>query len=273
MKHITRQLTPIAALGWLLSFGALAQFAPDATMDLGAGYGQVALSQSILEGTRAIGAKQPASSPGKTAAARGKSLPGSLKATLQAALSRPASAAEPPEAAIQVLSFRSDPAVTAREQERIIAHLASQPDGGAGFTQAIRSGKLLGEFNRLLRRYDHSANNLGDVLAAHLIMSWEIVNDRDSRQVPAGQRAVRRQLMAPLAALPKYARMSDADKQAQAERTAYLTMISVTAYQSLKRSGDTAQLGSLQRNLREKFLASGIDLRRLELTDGGLVLH
>lgn len=197
----------------------------------------------------------------------------SLKATLQHALSRPASAAEPPEAAIQVLSFHSDPAVTAREQERIIAHLASQPDGGAGFTQAIRSGKLLGEFNRLLRRYDHSANNLGDVLAAHLIMSWEIVNDRDSRQVPAGQRAVRRQLMAPLAALPKYARMSDADKQAQAERTAYLTMISVTAYQSLKRSGDTAQLGSLQRNLREKFLASGIDLRRLELTDGGLVLH
>lgn len=197
----------------------------------------------------------------------------SLHATLQQALSWPAPAAEPPPAAIRTLSFVPDPAVTAREQERIIAHLASQPEGGAGFTEAIRSGKLLGEFDRLLRRYDHSPNNLGDVLAAHLLMSWEIVNDRDSRQVPAGQRAVRRQLMAPLAALPKYARMSDSEKQAQAERTGYLTMISVSAYQSLKRSGNTAQLESLQRNLREKFLASGIDLRRLELTDGGLILR
>jgi hypothetical protein len=41
----------------VLSAAAHAQYAPDATMDLGTGYGQTALSQSVLDGTRAIGEK------------------------------------------------------------------------------------------------------------------------------------------------------------------------------------------------------------------------
>jgi hypothetical protein len=48
----TRTATACAAL--LFSGAALAQYAPDATMDLGTGYGQIALGQSILDGTRAI---------------------------------------------------------------------------------------------------------------------------------------------------------------------------------------------------------------------------
>lgn len=51
----------VAAGLCLASASALAQYAPDATMDLGTGYGQIALSQSTLSATRQIG-KQPASS-------------------------------------------------------------------------------------------------------------------------------------------------------------------------------------------------------------------
>lgn len=49
----------------LLSSGiASAQYAPDATMDLGTGYGQIALGQSILDGTRAIDKQRQAGPQG-----------------------------------------------------------------------------------------------------------------------------------------------------------------------------------------------------------------
>lgn len=57
----------------LLSSAACAQYAPDASMDLGTGYGQIGMSQSILDGTRAIDGKtsprqaqtQPAAQPSR----------------------------------------------------------------------------------------------------------------------------------------------------------------------------------------------------------------
>lgn len=236
------------------------------------------LAAATASAASAPATPEPATPSRNQAAARPDVPSSALKAALQQALSRPAPAAEPPADAIRALSFVPDPAITAREQDRIIAHLDRQspnadPGARARLEQAIRSGSLLRDFDRLLRRYDHSSDNLGDVLAAYLIVTWEVVNDRDSTQVPAGQRAVRRQLIAPLARLPRYASMSDGQMQAQAQRTAYMTMIAATAYQALKRSGDRASLEALQRSVRASVLASGIDLRRLELTDGGLIAH
>jgi len=193
-----------------------------------------------------------------------------LQASLKTALSRPAPARAPP-AAVDVLAFERDAMVTMREREAFIAHLAQQPGGAAPLEQAIRSGKLMGEFDRLLQRYGYSPRNLGDVLAAYLVICWEIVSESDSNDEPAGQRAVRRQLAGPLAAVPAIARMSDAEKQAQAERTAYLTMVAASAYQELKRGGDPGRLTDLQRNVRSSLLRSGIDLKQLVLTEDGLV--
>lgn len=51
----TRTKAALACAALLASGAALAQYAPDATMDLGTGYGQIALGQSVLDGTRAIG--------------------------------------------------------------------------------------------------------------------------------------------------------------------------------------------------------------------------
>lgn len=192
-----------------------------------------------------------------------------LQASLDTALSKPAPAQAPADA-VRTLAFSRDAAVTAREREAIIAHLGEQP-GAAEMTPAIRSGKLMQSFDRLLQRYGYSPQNLGDVLAAHLVISWEIVNGADSNEQPAGQRAVRRQLAGALASVPSIAKMSDAQKQSQAERTAYLTMIAGSAYQALKNGSNPAQLADLQRNVRKDLLKSGVDLKRLELTDGGLV--
>lgn len=193
-----------------------------------------------------------------------------LQASLKSALSAPAPK-QAPAAAVEALAFERDAAVTAREREAFIAHLAKQPGGAGPLEPAIRSGKLLREFDGLLQRYGYSPRNLGDVLAAHLVICWEIVSESDSNDQPAGQRAVRRQLAGALAAVPAIARMGDAEKQGQAERTAYLTMVAGSAYQELKRGGDPARLADLQRNVRASLLRSGIDLEQLVLTEGGLV--
>ncbi len=193
----------------------------------------------------------------------------SMASALDAALSRPAPAQAPAEA-VRKLAFARDPQVTAREREAFIARIANQP-GGEAMAQAIRSGKLMGEFDRLLRRYGYSPQNLGDVLAAYLVICWEIVHEADSNDEPAGQRAVRRQLAGALASVPSVAKLSDAQKQAQAERTAYLTMAAGSAYQELKRSGQRARIAELQREVRADLMKSGVDLRTLDLTSGGLI--
>ena len=82
---------------------------------------------------------------------------------------------------------------------------------------------------------------------------------------------MRRQLIGPLAAVPEIAAMSDAAKQAQAERTAYLTMVSALTYQSLKRSGNRQALDALSTSVRQGLRGNGVDLQGVALDDGGLV--
>lgn len=193
-----------------------------------------------------------------------------VQRALQQAVSQPAPA-EVDARAVDTLSFRRDAAVSTRVEQETIQALGRNPGQIADLEKVIGSGDMLREFDKILRRYGYDPNNLGDVLAAHLLISWEVVNDRDSRQSPAGQRAVRRQLMGPLAAVPEIAAMSDAAKQAQAERTAYLTMISALTYQSLKRDGNRQALTALSSSVREGLRNNGVDLQRVSLGEGGLV--
>jgi len=193
-----------------------------------------------------------------------------VRRALQQAIARPAPA-QVDARAVDTLAFRRDPAVSARVQQETIRAFGRNPQQVADLEKVIGSGEMLREFDRILRRYGYDPTNLGDVLAAHLLISWEVVNDRDSRQSPAGQRAVRRQLIGPLAAVPEVAAMSDAAKQAQAERTAYLTMVSALTYQTLKRNGDRQALTALSANVRQGLQGNGVDLQRVSLGDAGLV--
>ena len=193
-----------------------------------------------------------------------------VRQALQRAVSRPAPA-QVDAAAVEALSFRRDPAVSARVQQDTIRAFGRTPGQVADLETVIGSGRMMREFDAILRRYGYDPHNLGDVLAAHLLISWEVANDGDSRASPEGQRAVRRQLIGPLAAVPELAAMSDAAKQAQAERTAYLTMVSAVSYQSLKRQGDRQALAALAAGMQRSLQETGVDLQRLTLGEDGLV--
>lgn len=189
---------------------------------------------------------------------------------LQQAVARPAPSDVAP-AARAALAFTRDPAVSARVRQETIRAFGRTQAQIADLDTVIGSGEMLREFDAILRRYGYDPTNLGDVLAAHLLIAWEVANDRDSARSPAGQRAVRRQLIGPLAAVPEIAAMSDAAKQAQAERTAYLTMVSAVSYQSLKRKGDRQALAALAAGMQRSLQDTGVDLQRLTLGEDGLV--
>lgn len=193
-----------------------------------------------------------------------------LEAALRSALSRPAPSSVA-SSAVAALDFRRDPAVTAREQERAIAHLRRSGGRSEALEARIRSGAMLDEFDALLRRYGYSPTNLGDVLAAYLVLSWEVANGRDATAQPDGLRAVRRQLAGPLAGVDAVAGLDGAAKQAQAERSAYLALLATMLARELEGGNDRARLEALRDSVRRSVLGSGIDLRTLELGPGGLV--
>lgn len=198
----------------------------------------------------------------------------SLTSTLQSAFAKPAILAEPSAAAIATLAFRPDPSITRREGERAAEFSDLDESRSPATVRGLRSGKLLKEFNSLLTRHDYDPDNLGDVLAAYTLLMWEIVADRDSSDVPAGQGAVRRQLVGPLAALPQMAQLSNEAKQRRAERTAYQSMLAIYAFRGAKKRGDRRRVQHIQSTVSRSFKKSaGIDLATLELTSGGLVAH
>lgn len=186
-----------------------------------------------------------------------------IGAPLREALSRPAPATLP--AGAPRMSFRPDPRVSARVRDEMAAYLDA--NGAGAFAQGVRSGKLLQGFDGLLRRYGYSPQDFADVVAAHVLVSWEIVNARDSTTQPRGQRAVRRQLAGPFAASTALSGLGDAALQAQAERTSYMTMIAAAG----NRTSDASERDALRARLRSEFQALGIDLRDYVLTDDGLV--
>lgn len=193
-----------------------------------------------------------------------------LEAALRSALSRPAPSSVAPSA-VAALDFRRDPAVTAREQERAIAHLQRSGGRVEALEARIRSGAMLDDFDALLRRYGYSPTNLGDVLAAYLLLSWEVANGRDATTQPDGMRAVRRQLAGPLAGVEAVVGLDDAAKQGQAERSAYIALLATMLGRELEGGGDRERLEALRGSVRRSVLGSGIDLRTLELGRDGLV--
>lgn len=219
-------------------------------MDLGAGYGQMALSQSTLSGTRAIG------STGKEAFSK------------PAADDKPAD--EPPSS--ETFAFdRSDAVTKLVNQHFAESKSRNHPELREQIREEVESGQYQDYFDDLLDEHDFDRDDLADVIAAFYMSLWKIMHGQEltDRQI-AG---VRRQLLALMAKDARLTGLSDVEKQEMAEQLAYSTMIAGAAYQQLKRSGDTAQLAALREGVRRNVLASGVDLRRTELTNGGLVVR
>lgn len=234
MRKAFRHAVALSLLSWLVAPRVHAQYDPGATVGLGQGM----IANNGVIGNLAIGSQ---------------------------VLERDARG----DAA---LTYVGDAGVHRQVQADIVNFLAhgdaSKRDEAK---RVVEQGELLETFDRLMSRPAFDRRNLGDVFAAYLVMSWEVVNGADAHAQPAGVDAVRAKSSAALARDGRVRAMSDADKQRLAETLAYLAMIAVTAQRDLRRSGNTAALEQLRAGVRlstRKMI--GVDVKGLRLTENGL---
>lgn len=171
------------------------------------------------------------------------------------------------------LGFTSSPTVTAQTNGHILAALRqNSPDiDTTALKRNLDNGQLRGSFARLLQSAGFSSSNLADVLMGYLVISWEVVNDEDSRRHAAGYAAVRDRLRESLGADQRVARMTDADKQQFAETLEVLAMLAAATRDGLKQSGQTDKLHNLQEGVRRAGQNLGVDFRKIVFADRGFV--
>lgn len=173
------------------------------------------------------------------------------------------------------LTFAPWPEVTAALAESMADTLSASLAEGHGrqdLVDLIRSGELQTVFAQLLEPYGFSGSDMADVLASHLIMSWQIANDHPEDGPRQGVLAVRDEMRESLARAAWLPGLLDAEKQAFSETLVVGTMLIVARYFRGKETGDQTVVAMAAQDARDMVLGyGGPDLRGLVLTGAGLV--
>jgi len=225
-----------------------AQWSADATMDLGMGFGQMALSQSAISGTRAIG-----DASGKASRAGKERTP------------------HPPATrSVNALTFRATASVTRVVNKRFIDWQAkNHPELRAELARGIKSGELQSYFRDILEGYGYQANNIADVSSAYYISLWRIVHGADP--TPRQIAGVRRQMRSFMVDDIRLTALPDEQKQEICETFALHTALALQGYKQLVESGDTGLLGNFRRGLQSALAPQGPELAEMEISDAGFV--
>jgi hypothetical protein len=252
------------ALLLLSSAPALAQWNPSFTASLGRGYGNLALSQSILSNTRALGNSQSPGNGAATGAGRG--------AAGSAATERPAaqgpSSLTAGAAGTPTLTYTPDQAVSERIREETVDALSQTlPQLRGQMEESFAGNTVLKEFDHRMASKGYSSHNVADDMAELLVVSWEIITGGAAQdaQVQGAHRQVRDIFLGNA----RLRVMTNTERQEMAERIAYQVVISSLAHREYLRSGDRAQLAGLQQAVTTMLRQQGIDLTNLKLTPQG----
>lgn len=173
------------------------------------------------------------------------------------------------EGDLAVLRYRSSAAVSQAVLDRVAHQFGG--DRAADYRQALVHDGVLEKFDALLRDYGFANRNLADAFTAYLVLSWEVVNDRDADAYRGGIAALRTHMRAALARNPRIAALADAQKQELAETFGYLAMIAAGTRNQLERNGDRAALLRLQDGVNSSARKMGVDLRAVAMTPQGFV--
>ena len=223
---------------------ALAQWSGRATMSMGRSYGNLALSQSILSGTRRLG---------EAASTRSAALPPTLtRAQIDAAL-----------------SYTADPQRSERTRAELIEAMSgSNAALRADLEKAFAGDAVLKQFDRVMAENGYSSRNIADDMAVLLLVSWETFSGSTASK--AQTKGIRQQVLNILLGTPRLRAMSNAERQDMAERAAYQVVIGTIAKQEALRSGDPARLKQVRQQVAAMLVAQvGIDMSQLQLTEQG----
>ena len=177
--------------------------------------------------------------------------------------------APPAERELAALRYRSSATVSQAVLDRVARQFGGEH--AAAYRQALVRDGVLEKFDALLRDYGFANRNLADAFTAYLVLSWEVVNDRDADAYRGGIDALRTHMRAAMARNPRIAALTDTQKQELAETFGYLAMIAAGTRNQLERSGDRAALARLQDGVNSTARKMGVDLRAVAMTPQGFV--
>lgn len=167
-------------------------------------------------------------------------------------------------------AFTTNPAVTARVRQQVLAAAIPGSPNPQALRQAVDSGAPWQEFDRLLAQHGYDPRDLSDVVAAFYLIAWEVSTGGDATAQPAGIAAVRGQARQMLAAAPNLSRMGDAERQATAETLAFHAMAMAARHHDLQVAGAGPALVAYRAEVAQTVAQQqGIDLRRFALTPAG----
>lgn len=234
-------------LSSLCATGAVAQWNAGATMNLGMGYGQIALSQSILSGTRQL-SNIPSTSRSGTAP------------------NRPAAPIADP-----ALTYTPDPSLSERTRTAMIETVSrTNPALRAQVQQAFAGDAILKTFDRFMSTLGYSSRNVADDMAMLLLVSWEIATGgtATASQISGADR----QIHSVFSHSTPLLTLSNAQRQEMAEQIAYQVVLGSAAKREYVRNGNQAQLANLRETAASLMRQQGFDLRNLQLTEQGFSL-
>ncbi|HEY4276315.1 MAG TPA: hypothetical protein VGM68_12575 [Rhizomicrobium sp.] len=170
--------------------------------------------------------------------------------------------------ASQNLAIEFNPAVTKQVHDLYIDGL--KQSGGATQASLVdqRLGNIRASFARMVSPYGLRADDLSDVMAAHMIVMWMAANQQSGLPTPAQAQAVRRQMQNVFASRTGAISMP-AERQSTAEYVMYETCMTLLVRGELGSRPDLDKRVSDAVNI--KMTGQGYSLRDLRLTDEGLV--
>jgi predicted GNAT family acetyltransferase len=164
------------------------------------------------------------------------------------------------------LAFHPSPAVTNSVRAFYLSHLNAQTQ-----LTAPNYDSMISRFDERFASYGFSRHNIGDTVAAYMIIAWEIVHNADASNTPTGIRRVRTAVCQILEKRGKAARLTSENKQKISE---LLKCVAELCAQQARQARQTSNAAAMQQaeNVVTQFPRNlGIDLRRFQLTDNGFV--
>lgn len=243
-----RRLTPLLVATLAVPLTAAAQWSPSATLDLGMGYGQMALSQAALDSARELSGES------------------------ETAFRSPAETARPDPATPFDPTFEPDAAISRTVAQRF-AHFYGGDDPGNRdiMLRKVESGAYHDHFRALMSEHGLGTdlNDLVDVSTARYVLLWEIIHGR--QVTPEQARAVRGQLRAQFAGDRGISEMDDAGKQELAETFVLHVAAAEQANAELLRRNDADQLARYRAGVQDQLVPDGPRLDQLSISDEGFM--
>ncbi|MCR6664125.1 MAG: hypothetical protein NVV60_13495 [Luteimonas sp.] len=199
----------------------------------------------------------------------------SARRTQPASRPAPTTAHRAPQAVSnpRALRFVPSAAVTRSTNARLVETLSGAMAQGRTsdeFRRLLDGGELQRSFRELIGKYGFSDRDLADVIAGHLVMSWQVVNDVSELDERRGNVALRDGLRDALAKADWVRALDDAQKQTLAETLVVGTMLNVTRYIHGKQTGDTRLASAAMQDADAMVRGlAGIDLRQVRFTSRG----